>query len=67
MSNWQLISLIINFFLLNLIICEDVYDIKDFRGNSIINQVREEGIYHVNLGIPNNTRILSYVDFNSDK
>jgi hypothetical protein len=45
---------------------EPIYNIKDFRSNPMgISQ--KEDFFRVNLGIPENSRILAYVDFNNDK
>jgi hypothetical protein len=45
---------------------ETIYNIKDFRSNPMgISQ--KEGFFRVNLGVPDNSRILAYADFNNDK
>lgn len=45
---------------------DHIYNIKDFRSNPMGIAQRED-LFEVNLGIPNNTRVLAYADFNSDK
>lgn len=53
--------------LINEILSEDViYKIKDFRSNPMGIAQRED-LFNVDLGIPSGSRVLAYVDFNSDK
>ena len=73
MQNWLyirlylLLGLLITFLNINFSLCEDeIYNIKDFRSNPM-GIAQKEDLFKVNLGLPLNSRILSYVDFNSDK
>ncbi len=45
---------------------EEIYNIKDFRSNPLGIAQRED-LFHVHMGVPNNTRVLAYADFNNDK
>jgi hypothetical protein len=60
----KLFSLII---LLAFTTTEDqIYNILDFRSNPMgISQ--KEAFFQVNLGLPEDSRILAYTDFNNDK
>jgi hypothetical protein len=45
---------------------DPLYKIKDFRSNPMGIAQRED-LFRVELGISEGSRVLSYVDFNSDK
>lgn len=47
-------------------IASEVHNIKEFRNNPLGISL-QEGIYEVDLGIPKDYRIVSYVDFTKDK
>ncbi len=53
--------------LLGVIISDDnIYNITFFRSNPMV-MGESEGLFPVNLNIPEGSRLLSYVDFNNDK
>ena len=62
----------LNFFLifislLELAFTDDVqFNIKDFRSNPMGIAQRED-LFKVNLGVPKESRILAFIDFNNDK
>jgi hypothetical protein len=63
-STKQLFTLIS---LLGVILSDDnIYNITFFRSNPMV-MGESEGLFPVNLNIPDGSRVLSYVDFNNDK
>ncbi len=65
MSKYYFLHLLILLF--KLITCEEIiYNIKDFRSNPMGIAQRED-LFQVNLNIPDNSRVVSYTDFNNDK
>jgi hypothetical protein len=58
---------ILIFNLVRQVLSDDpLYKIKDFRSNPMGIAQRED-LFRVELGISEGSRVLSYVDFNSDK
>lgn len=48
------------------VIASEIHNIKEFRNNPLGISL-QEGLYEVDLGIPTDYRIVSYVDFTRDK
>jgi hypothetical protein len=64
--NMNMIFIIFSTILAKVFSAEQIYNIIDFRSNPMgISQ--KEAFFRVNLGVPDNSRILAYADFNNDK